>query len=384
MPTESNPVVLLFEDDPNIVKAFTKLVMPKLGKDIGFVVFPLNEPPISGNKPYEDRVVEWIRASGFYDRLALVVTDRDLSANSDDWSGLSQTAVSGAAKLLGLPVAGYRRNKPNAIDEFKRIPGDGLIDLAPEVGKRADQVAILAKGFIELQARMQRHEGADVGGPGADGAKKRRPAGAALAASPGVLLAGVLHQPAAAAHFDTFACGDQVAIGEILAFSQDRKAKMSAQVQRRLVSALGVWLTDLVMKYPGVLVNEVAAASYLDIAPDDFKRADVQKLFKGALYTNLPFEDKATPLWWRHLLDDIVSEGGASSGLDLCGKKGLKKVTYCPCSVDPKLHAGYYCMATFEPISAEKSSGRLRWFPPGADLARLKASIYRKLSPWIG
>ncbi|WP_334009218.1 hypothetical protein [Burkholderia cepacia] len=384
MPTNSTPVVLLFEDDPMIVKDFVKRVKPKLGKACQLEVFPLDQAPENSRAPYEDRVEAWIRASGFYDRLVLLVTDRDLSANSKDWNGLSQTAVSGAAKVLGLPVAGYRRAKPNPVDEFKRIPGDGLIDLSPDITVRAAQVASLAKGFVDLQARIQKwHDGPDEATQG-KGAKKRRPAGAATATSPGALLAGVLQQPAAAGHFDTFACGDQVAIGEILKFSQDSKARMSVHVHRRLVAALGVWLTDLVMKYPGVLVNTVAAASYLDIHPDDFVRVDVQKLFKAALYTNLPFEDRDAPLWWRHLLDEILAEAQCSSGVEFCEKRGLKKVRYCPCSVDSKLHAGYYCMATHQPISAEKSSGRVRWFPPGADLARLQASTYRKLAPWIG
>ncbi|MCK4153489.1 hypothetical protein [Ralstonia pseudosolanacearum] len=383
MPANSTPIVLLFEDDPSIVKDFVKRVKPKLGKACQLEVFPLDESPENSRAPYEDRVEAWIRKSGFYERLVLLVTDRDLSANSKDWSGLSQTAVSGAAKVLGLPVAGYRRAKPNPVDEFKRIPGDGLIDLSPDIVVRAAQVASLAKGFIDLQKRIKEwHDGSDDAGKTAP--KKRRPAGAAAVTSPGALLAGVLHQPVAAAHFDTFACGDQVAIGEILKFSQDSNARMSAHVQRGLVAALGVWLTDLVMKYPGVLVNEIAAASYLDIHPEDFARVDVQKLFKGALYTKLPFEDSDARLWWRHLLDEILAAAECTSGLELCEKRGLSKVRYCPCSVDPKLHAGYYCMATNQPISAEKSSGRVRWFPPGADLARLQASTYRKLAPWIG
>jgi len=376
MPTDSTPVVLLFEDDKSIAIDFAKRVKPKFGKTCHLEVFPLDEPPANSYKPYEDRVEDWVRACGFYDRIVLVVTDRDLSANSNHWSGLSQTAVSGAAKKLGLPVAGYRRAKTNAVDEFKRIPGDGLIDLSPDVVKRASQVTALANGFLDLQKRMADwHQSHDGAGQPKSGTRRR---------SPGALLAGILQQPTTAGHFDTFACGDQVTIGEILSFGQNSKARMSKQIERRLIVALGVWLTDLVMKYPGVLVNQVAAASYLDIHPDDFAKPQVQKLFKGARYTNLPFEDDAAPLWWRHLLEETVSETQCASGLELCEKKGLKKVRFCPCDEDPTLHAGYYCMATYTPLSAEQSSPRVRWFPPGADLARLKARIYRKLAPWIG
>lgn len=387
MSIDFTPVVLLFEDDKSIALDFAKRVKPKFGKACQLQVFPLDKPPANSNKPYEDRVDDWIRACGFYDRIVLIVTDRDLSANSNHWSGLSQTAVSGAAKALGLPVAGYRRAKPNAVDEFKRIPGDGLIDLSPDVVQRASQVAALAKGFVDLQKRMadwhRSRDGARQPKAGTKTGAKRRSAAAAPMASPGALLAGILQQPTTAGHFDTFACGDQVTIGEILSFGQNNM-RMSKQIERRLVVALGVWLTDLVMKYPGVLVNQVAAASYLDIHPDDFAKPEVQKLFKSARYTELPFEDEATPLWWRHLLDEALSEAQCATGLELCEKKGLKKVRFCPCDEDPTSHAGYYCMATDTPLSAEKSSGRVRWFPPGADLARLKARIYRKLAPWIG
>lgn len=404
MPTETTPVVLLFEDDRTIALDFDKRMKPKFGKACELKIFPLDEPPADGNKPYDERVEHWIRNCGYYDRIVLIVTDRDLSANSNHWSGLSQTAVSGAARQLGLPVAGYRRAKPNTVDGFKRIPGDGLIDLDPDIAQRASQVGALAKGFVDLQARMQAwHEGLDEAGQAKPAAKaagkvagksaaaaaakpaaKRRSSAVMPMASPGALLAGILGQPTTAGHFDTFACGDQVTIGEILSFGQNKKARMSKQMQRRLVSALGVWLTDLVMKYPGVLVNQVAAASYLDIHTKDFAKPEVQKLFQAARYAGLPFEDDANPLWWRHLLDERISDAECTSGLELCHKEGHKKVRFCPCDEDDKLHAGYYCMATNTPLSAEKSSGRVRWFPPGADLARLKARIYRKLAPWIG
>ena len=379
----SKPIVLLFEDDPAIVKEFKRLADPKLRATCQLEVFPLDKPPANNDKPYDDRVEDWIRGCGFYERIILVVTDRDLSTNSLHWKGLSQTAVSAAAKVLGLPVAGYRRVRPNIIDEFKRIPGDGLIDLSPDVHLRSSQVASLAKGFIDLHQRIEAwhlsSSGAKDGGAG-----RKRKGAQVTAASPGALLASVLEQPTAAGHFDTFACGDQVAINEILKFSREGDARMSDQVHRRLVAALGVWLTDLVMKYPGVLVNSVAAASYLDIHKDDFGRPEVQKLFKSAQYAQLPFEDEAAPLWWRHLLDEMLSEAGCSNGRELCEQHQIQNVRFCPCDEDKTLHAGYYCMATGEPISAEKSSGRVRWFPPGADLARLKAKTYRKLAPWIG
>jgi len=376
MPTNPS-VILLFEDDFTIVKDFEKKLKPKLGKALELVVFPLDQPSLHDHAPYDARVEEWVRSSGFYDRLVLIVTDHDLSANSDCWRGLSQSAVSGAAKQLGIPVAGYRRAKVKPEVELKRIPGDGLIDLDPDLVRRAEQVATLAKGFIELEKRVTNNHAPETGN------SSRKRSAQMHISSPGALLAKVLDHPSTAGHFDTFACGDQVAIGEILSFSHET-GKLPTHVRRRLIAALGVWLSDLVMRYPGVLVNKVAAASYLDIHTEDFSQTSVQRLFARARYKDLPFEDKAEPLWWRHVLDEILAEAECSSGLQLTEKKGIEGIRYCPCSVDSTLHAGYYCMASHDPISGEKSSGRVRWFPPGADLARLKASTYRRLAPWIG
>lgn len=368
--------ILLFEDDDNIVAEFRKRITPDLDGDLELEVFPLNRPPVETDSPYEDRVENAVRKSVYLSRLTLIVTDRDLSTKSEHWRGLSQAAVSAAARKLGVPVACYRKKRPNIADEFTRIPGDGLIELPENVAKRARRTVILARGFVDLALKI-----ADADTK-AD-KKSRRKIEEARASSPGGLLAGVLGQPSASAHFDTFACGDQLAIGEILKISPDDK-KISPAIQRRLVAALGVWLADLVMKYPGVLVGTKAAASYLDVAPAVFARKDVQAIFAPSRYVSLPFADEDAPMWWRHLLDEITSENDCVTGLEVCEKKGLKKLKFCPCSVDGKLHAGYFCMATEEPISAENSSGRVKWFPPGADLARLNKATYRKLAPWIG
>lgn len=369
-------VVLLFEDDDDIVADFRKHIEPLLGTDLQLEVFPLSDPPEQGDSPYEDRVESAIRKASYLKRLTLIVTDRDLSTKSV-WRGLSQAAVSAAARNLGIPVACYRKKRPDLVDDFKRRPGDGLIELEDKVKPRAKSTAILARGFADLAQR--------IGAPNAQLAKRaKRKEDEARALSPGVLLARVLGQPAAAAHFDTFACGDRTAIEEILRVSGQDDKKMNVASQRRLVAALGVWLADLVMKFPGVLVNTQAAASYLDIDPNVFVRRDVAKVFAPARYENRPFADDGNPLWWRHLLDDIVATEECSTGLEVCEKKGLKKLKFCPCHVDPKLHAGYYCMANEKPISAQKSSGRVKWFPPGADLARLTQITYRKVAPWIG
>lgn len=368
--------ILLFEDNPEILQILRAKIDRQLPDKFELTIFPLDQKPTIETGPFEDRLVRTLGGSA-YKNVVLVVTDRDLSTQK--WGGLSEAAVSRAAQELGLPVACYRQAKLVPEDRLLRMPGNGQIELPSDQNEMVRQIVILANGFVELEAILRNR----VDRKAAKGGKTDINS-FSNHQSPGLLLADVLKHRETASHFDTYACGDQGAIAEILSMSSSKKSSFKKSDQRALIVALGVWLVDLVMQYPGVLVNEVAAASYLDINQKHFKKEDVRAVFESAEYKDLPFADPERPMWWRHLLDNLVNDEGKTSGLELCVSKGIKRLQFCACSVDSKLHAGYYCMASGMPLSAEKSSGRVSWFPPGADLARLTKSTYRKLAPWIG
>lgn len=353
--------ILLFEDNPLFVDKMKAAIQGHLTKNFVLEVFPLDKAP--GKGAFEDLLATKVRA---YSNVVLLVTDRDLSASQ--WGGLSEAAVSRAGAELGIPVACYRQEKASAPVKIRRSPGDGRIQLPSDFQARGEVVAALAKGFVELERLVKEHK--------PDKNPERN--------TPGHLLSSILGVSEIASHFDSYASGDQITISTILALPASASGKANETEKRKLIVALGVWLADVVMQYPGILVDKTAAESYLDISPKSFERADVQEVFDSARLRDVPFALDAYPKWWRHKLDDLVRVGDSVTGLELCKKKGLKRLTFCPCSVDPKLHAGYYCMATSAPISEEHSSGRVSWFPPGADLARLSKSFLRKLGPWIG
>lgn len=374
--------IVLFEDRQARIDELTLAIKPLLGSKFELKVFPLHEAPKSDEGPYEDRLVTALGAPEFGD-IVLVVTDRDLSTQK--WGGLSEAAVTRAAQELGLPVACYRQAKTYLEDEFKRHPGNGQLELPNDANARAKRIITICNGFLSMEQLVdpKPKAAAKIGKPPAKNAK----AAVALPASnesPGTMLARILGKPDIGMQIDLFACGDQRTILEILKASEGDVEKVSAKEGKRLVVALGVWLADLVMVYPGLLLNEVAAASYLDIHVDDFKKPKVRALFEKTIYGNkLPFSDEESPMWWRHELDELINQAGAISGLDLC-KANRIKVRFCPCSVNPELHAGYYCMGTRAALSDEESSGRVSWFPIGADLARLTQRTQRALAPWIG
>ena len=75
-------------------------------------------------------------------------------------------------------------------------------------------------------------------------------------------------------------------VAEILPFA-DRKRH--AELRQRLPSLFGYWLVDSILRFPGLLLNAVASASYLDISVQAFE-GDVRNAFKSALYRG-PFND---------------------------------------------------------------------------------------------
>lgn len=377
----SKRIIVLFEDHQERIDELQAAITPMLGTKYRLEVFPLHVAPMTTKGPYEDRLAEALKDPRF-GNIVLVVTDRDLS--TQEWGGLSEAAVSRAAEKLGLPVACYRQKKPNVEDRLTRKPGNGQLELPFAVDERAHRIITICNGFVEMEKLLKPAKVPPTKRAAAKTSAKTKPAAKADAGTPGTLLAGILQQPHVATHFDLFACGDQRAISEVMSVSQAKNAQLKPEQERRLVVALGVWLADLVMEFPGLLLNKTAAASYLDIALEDFAKAKVQTVFESAKYMDLPFADQRNPLWWRHLLDDLVTDGEAVSRRALCESKGIKKLSFCPCSVKPELHAGYYCMATEKPLSEEQSSGRVSWFPVGADLARLTARTHRVLAPWIG
>jgi hypothetical protein len=362
-------VIVLFEDTEATLNELVPRIKKAIRGKFELRVFPLRDPPPTDRGPFEDRLRDMFGRAPLKNAV-LIVTDRDLSAAA--WGGLSEAAVSRAARELGIPVACYRQAPASPAERLTRTPGDGRIELSRDFDEIAEQVSDLAKGFEDLEKLF------------APAKTKKTKAASAVPhlETPGTILANILKQPTARARLDAYASGDIVAVSEIL--SAETASNFSAAVKARLVVALGVWLADCIMQYPGALLNEVAAASYLDIQPTRFKDPKVRKIFEAARYKNAPFESATQPMWWRHVLDDLISDGDCATGRELCTKKGLKNLRYCPCSVEPAISAGYYCMASKKPISAKHSSGPLRWFPAGADLARITKTTYMKLAPWIG
>ena len=151
-------------------------------------------------------------------------------------------------------------------------------------------------------------------------------------------------------------------------------------IEKKLALVLGYWLYNYVLVYPGILLNDIAAASYLDLSLESLNGS--KDFFTKAKYEG-PFSgDKE--YWWRYDLDDILIEQNADSGYSLLSDKGLQEIEQSTCFRSGQHPAGYYCIANQQAISLEESRGDISWIPSGADLCRIDKGTYEKLSVLLG
>jgi hypothetical protein len=365
----TNEIILLFEDDVTDRELFEReLKRAFSGRKVSIEVFngTAASPSPDDRVPYEIRLQKDIHR--LIKHTGLVVCDQDLSG-IDNYIGLSETVVSAVADEFGLPVALYARGKRPAGEQMlKRLrirkpwtERKIILDLDGKAfhGLAHDCVG-LYEGFSSISKALT---------------DKNISGRQSLAAT----MAGILGEPELINTLALYSSGDQQYLQNVMLDIGDKKRAL-----KQASTALGYWLWESILRFPGIILNGVAAASFLNIDPPTLcKDKGVSKIFESARYKG-PFSG-IMPFWWRHKLQALLDESHADDGLALVKKKHpSKRIRGCFCSVDPKERAGYYCMVTEKPVSEKHSRGKIAWFPAGADLARIELNTFKKYAPWIG
>ena len=348
--------IILFEDNEKEVPQLLPALKKTLGRKGNVEQFVSSDNAEKGM--YEDRLSKELTSSK-YTGAALIVADRDLSGTGG-YMGLSEEIVRRVAYDLGIPECAYARGERERAFLSIAEKSEATIAVSvqdPDVFAR--QVVSIAEGFSAIAE---------------DVPKVLKASGEK---SFGHILAAILGKPEYADKISLYASGDQNRLASVLA----AKGK-GGEGHRRLSCVLGYWLWDSVLRYPGVVVNEVAASSHLNIYTDAFRNDNLQKLFRKARYGG-PFAEAKGAMWWRGVLDDIVEESGCLDGREYAAKKLKKSVRSSECCVDSAKPAGYYCVLSNQPVSLENSRGGLTWLPRGADLARISSTQYDEHFPWL-
>jgi len=297
---------------------------------------------------------------------ALVICDKDLSGMIPKYPGLSASTVAAAVDEIGHhPICLYARGERQKGEEFLRslAPWEKkriILDFKGEEDLAADCVKIF-KGFHKIDSSYS-------------SLKKKR-------STPAQALSEILGKPEIVDSIALYGSGEQGLLEDIMPFIKGLSGKkINEELGKRMPRILGNWLYTSILRFPGILVNEIAAASYLNIHLKDFTKPSIQKIFSSAKYKG-PFAEMGQ-WWWRHELDDILINNECKDGFDLANKKRLRLK---PCKDEQSNErAGFYCMVTEKPVSEKNSRGSISWFPSGADLTRIRKDKFNELAPWIG
>lgn len=357
--------IVLFDDVETHLQEVRASIQTALGNDGTVEPFPLIEERSENGeaKTYEKQIEERLRPKS--EEISLVVADRDLS-QATNFRGLSEPTIRRVCDLLGVAECGYARGETDDALTYVEA-GDKReecirLSLTP-YQVFGQKIVDLAKSFEWLRDRaanaMQESHGSRL--------------------SPPKLLAKILDVEDQVERIALFALGDKNRLGDLPGW----RRSSGLEQQRRLACMLGYWLWDSILFFPGLVVNEVAASSYLNIDETYFKgNSDVKALFASARYKG-PFSVARGPLWWRPKLDKILSDSDVEDGRSLAASVLGCEIPSSQCCVDPSIPAGFVCMLSNRPVSSKNSTGNLLWLPRGADLARVSRTMLDEVGPWL-
>ncbi len=356
------PCIVIFEDDKRARDELNKSFKAAFkNTNIKYCFF--GPSSIQSQKMYEERIKEDLLKAGLKN-IGLIVCDRDL-AGLNNYTGLSATNVLDVANELNIPICLYARGLYQDILEKVRRWSEFEIILNVSEGFRnvGNECKIILNGFQTIEGSYK-------------SIKKRTNRTFAD------IISKILNRAYLKDKFALYGSGNEQMLAKILPYFNKNKRKIEDE-NRRIAKLLGYWLWSSIMRFPGVILNQTTTASFLNINEEQFmKRGEIQALFKKAIYKG-PFGN-IDKYWWRDSLEDILIEKKCEDGLQLAEKNKISSIKGCACSVDPNKRAGYYCMITEKPVSAEESFSNISWFPAGADLARISKPIFEELAPWIG
>lgn len=355
-------VILVFDDLPEEENQIVQGLQRECDSAVTVEAFGHNTRENKGES-YEQYIASWISKSFDPGQVALITCDKELG-RYPHFPGLSAAPVSAVARRLGIPFCQYSRRAEESAQEFARYKGlrqwdsDEITLEGPDVTDWVKQIAALFRGFEAIRARY------------AATVDRRTPAAS---------LAAILGHPESESRIALYGSGEQGFLKEILTFYDPQEPDLEG-LQRRMPRVLGSWLYLSILRFPGILANAKAAASYLNIAVEQFERRDVQTLFESAKYAG-PFAELG-PWWWRAHLDRLIEQAGCTDGRAMAESHGIH-LDEC---LDPqtKRRAGFYCMLTREPVSADNSRSGISWFPSGADLARIQKDKFDQITALVG
>lgn len=354
--------VLLIEDETDFIERVrvgasrvpgTKIVAPEeVALDAAF----------DQSGPIEDQLLTRLDRICSEDSIDIVLLDTDLSRVKN---GITQSSCREVFQELGIPVCRYsKKHSATPTSELLLLStqsreGSSAVWVKTAVAQDPEAqllpwLAHIYDGFAKLRQALERDSSWKSG--------RRGPAG---------ILAGILGSPSSSADFQGYTAQN------LFFFGGDSGKSKASTTPQQLSTRLGYWLVNYILQFPGPILNRPAAAAFLNVTLASFDKEEVQQLVASAQY-NGPFSE-TQQLYWRESIGKIIDDaGGDIATHDALAGHQLERVdTENPGS------SAFLCVLTQEPIAANDAAPTPDWVPSGAQLARIKNSIYDQLGPLL-
>lgn len=297
-----SPSILLFDD---LLEERQKIATLLRNKRLNAKVEQFDgSVALANDESFETAIQRWIADTSKKDLPSLIACDKELG-KYDNYRGLSATPVSEVALRLGVPFCQYSRQsgkKGRELSIYQQLRTWSTSEITlggTAVEDWANQIAEIYKGYREIS----------------DWYSNLLSQKKVLA--PPAALAAITSAPELESQFALYGSGEQSFLSETLSFVSSGSKKIGKDlIQTRMPRLLGNWMLLSVLRFPGILLNATAAASYLNIEVERFRKdAKIQNLFSSAYYTG-PFSG-LDQWWWRHKLDVLTARQVVGMAMNL-------------------------------------------------------------------
>ena len=360
------PSVLLIDDN--------ETYLLRLGSEVNTLLYADNVEVRSWQPTGDNEKPAAVLEQNVDADTVLVATDFDLTGSG--MKGLFGPTVVGWCRTRFIPVGDFSRANTAALPTIPE-----LFELRiPSIERdAAPYIAAAFRGFRDIRNKI----GAEPGIMESE-------------TSPAGVLSWLIGRPhlySQLAPYISRIGTDNGALMDRITPSQ-RSRNHFADKRQILSYVLGHVLVNMVLKFPGPILSDLALCAYLGTSVDDIET--IHEVFKSAMYRG-PFAD-ASRYYWREDVDEILdAQAGLSEDEDFetFGQYNRTMVERAAKGHVLKFHGclrcggrdgGFLCPFTNRILChrSDCSVPASSWIPQGADICRIEREFFDEWAPILG
>ena len=358
--------ILLIDDEPEKINTLKKNLKKELEGDqieVNLWIPELNSEP------------EMYFADINKDNTELVITDYDLTKNG--LRGFQGSNVRSWCHEKLIPVADFTRGTHTSLPDEPDLFG---MRVPVKSEKEAIKYIVgIYRGFSEIREK----------------ARSLLEDNSSISAITARVLGRPELEPNLSLYFSRLATSNPWPRKQLLSFAESFEENHKGELVDLLSYVIGHVLQNVVIAFPGPLMNMSVLAAYLSILRNDAVK--FTELTELTAYTG-PFSDIG-PYYWRNDVDAKIDELIDKTDKTLPNEERLlnRFAVEEALGVKAKTHncdrihckgelGGFWCPFTRRPVCSRDdcSEASTAWIPDGADLCRVEKNFFDEFAPLLG